>query len=261
MPLHHARQQPRQYRGVQSDDMPPCCARRPRSHLLDRADAMGLFVYHPQGDRFIPTRSGLDLSLAHFNLTGENRAPPCLNGATPHLEVASPSKEAYKRQLAQRLLRGGDGEQKILAFCAKAPEAAQVRDAHLRELFSSNAGSNDRHAKRHFRHIPASPERILVSAHLQVHSTLSLSLSLRRPPPSSVCKMSPSARLSWRRHMPSLLSPLTHSEPDQRRGERNGHELLWHHSTLHARGVCLRLAYKSPCPRPRTRRTSSTTIT
>jgi cell division cycle protein 20 (cofactor of APC complex) len=133
--------------------------RRNIAFMLTGAAIWGIL----QGDRFIPKRGGLDLNLAHFNLTGENLAPR--NDSTPHLEVASPSKEAYKRQLAQRLLQGiGDGEgRKILAFCAKAPEATRAggADAHLRELFSANAGAADRHVKRHFRHIPASPERIL----------------------------------------------------------------------------------------------------
>eukprot|EP00899_Mesostigma_viride_P029481 jgi/Mesvir1/9718/Mv12189-RA.1 len=128
------------------------------------------------GDRFIPSRRGMDLDVARFNLTTENAKEnsesatgagnmsnnPQANNANIR-EIISPSKEEYKRQLAERLLDSKDGadSSKILAFKAKAPPPPDSFDNPMRELYSQNAAAGAKACRKAFRHIPQTPERIL----------------------------------------------------------------------------------------------------
>ena len=108
-------------------------------------------------DRFIPNRSAVDVDLAHFNLIKEND----LNKANlqQETELMSPSKEEYKRRLAEGLLEKGGKNSRILAFKTKAPAPAEGYDNMMRSLYTANAGP--RIPRKHHRAIPQAPERIL----------------------------------------------------------------------------------------------------
>lgn len=72
-------------------------------------------VQHPhmQMDRFIPSRSAIDLDLANLHLTKENGAVGLEAGAAS----ASPSKDEYKKMLADSM--GVDSSGRVLAFKQK----------------------------------------------------------------------------------------------------------------------------------------------
>jgi cell division cycle protein 20 (cofactor of APC complex) len=106
-------------------------------------------------DRFIPARSGMDLDMARYALSKENESK---DASDCFAEVVSPSKEAYKKQLASTLLEEGK-ESKILAFKAKAPAPPAGHENALKGLFSQNNAGVSK--KKQFRHIPQAPERIL----------------------------------------------------------------------------------------------------
>ncbi|XP_058224611.1 cell division cycle 20.2, cofactor of APC complex-like isoform X1 [Rhododendron vialii] len=96
-------------------------------------------------DRFIPNRSAMDFDFAHFMLTGgrvekQNSSSPC-----------SPSKEAYRRQLAEIF---NMNRTRILAFKNKPPAS----EATVSESISSVPHS--KHAK-HRRCIPQASEKTL----------------------------------------------------------------------------------------------------
>jgi hypothetical protein len=63
----------------------------------------------------------MDLDVSRFNLSGESEPT-----ASVH-ELLSPSKEAYKKRLAENLLSSDARESKILAFKAKARFCAGSR--------------------------------------------------------------------------------------------------------------------------------------
>src|SRR5690349_5741973 len=77
-----------------------------------------------QGDRFIPSRSGMDIDVANFNIMStskENSHPNYL--ASPVL-LQSPAKVEYASTLADNLFEGGCNaikSSKVLAFKHKAP--------------------------------------------------------------------------------------------------------------------------------------------
>ncbi|KAK3135900.1 hypothetical protein QOZ80_5BG0424940 [Eleusine coracana subsp. coracana] len=95
------------------------------------------------GDRFIPDRSAMDMDMAHYLLTESKKDKE--NAA------ASPSKEAYRRLLAEKLL---NNRTRILAFRNKPPEPENV---------SADVASSHLQAKsaKQRRHIPQSAERTL----------------------------------------------------------------------------------------------------
>ncbi|TKW36837.1 hypothetical protein SEVIR_1G008300v4 [Setaria viridis] len=95
------------------------------------------------GDRFIPDRSAMDMDMAHYLLTEPKKDKE--NAA------ASPSKEAYRRLLAEKLL---NNRTRILAFRNKPPEPENVTGADA---------ASSHHAKpaKQRRHIPQSAERTL----------------------------------------------------------------------------------------------------
>ena len=74
-----------------------------------------------QGDRFIPDRSAMDMDMAHYLLTETKKDKE--NAAAI---AASPSKEAYRRLLAEKLL---NNRTRILAFRNKPPEPENVLGA------------------------------------------------------------------------------------------------------------------------------------
>ncbi|KAM0831521.1 hypothetical protein ACQ4PT_065481 [Festuca glaucescens] len=96
------------------------------------------------GDRFIPDRSAMDMDMAHYLLTEPRKNKE-------NTEVVSPSKEAYRRLLREKLL---NNQTRILAFRNKPPEP---------ENFSAADAVSSHQAKpaKQRRHIPQSAERTL----------------------------------------------------------------------------------------------------
>ena len=99
------------------------------------------------GDRFIPSRSAIDLSVSHFELTHDSQ---------------SPALEEYKKVLAANLFAGRPAN-KILTFSNKAPKPAEAEDHHcaLRVLYSQNRKAGLVPYARHTPHVPEHAERIL----------------------------------------------------------------------------------------------------
>jgi len=101
-------------------------------------------------DRFIPTRSAMDVEAANFSLTKENDSGETTGSG-------SPSKEEYQKMLAASL--SVDASSRILAFKQKAPAPPEGYDNNLKSLYTENAGPSV--CKKQFRHIPQTQERIL----------------------------------------------------------------------------------------------------
>lgn len=111
----------------------------------------------PQSDRFITDRSAMDFNIANYMLASvkENSMN---NGA-----VHSPSKEEYKKQLAENLLRVDNSQRqsRILAFKSKPPPPPEgfVNDRTF--LYSQNSVPGQAKPRALFRHIPQTAERTL----------------------------------------------------------------------------------------------------
>lgn len=89
------------------------------------------------GDRFIPVRSAMDFDMAHYLLSQGRKEKE-------NAEVASsPSKEAYKKQLAEAL---NMNRTRILAFKAKPPAPAEsvFQDSVFANAPSHNVPSKPR---------------------------------------------------------------------------------------------------------------------
>jgi cell division cycle protein 20 (cofactor of APC complex) len=106
-----------------------------------------------QGDRFIPSRREMDLDVAHFNLMRDSAKENAFNS---HLDIVSPTKEEYKKQLAGSLLQVDQNREhcKILAFKNKAPAPPEGYENPMRVLYTQNA-AGARPARKAFRHIPS----------------------------------------------------------------------------------------------------------
>ena len=92
-----------------------------------------------QGDRFIPDRSAMDMDMAHYLLTEPRKDKENAAGV-----AASPSKEAYRRLLAEKLL---NNRTRILAFRNKPPEPENTAAADA-------ASSHHARPAKQRRHIP-----------------------------------------------------------------------------------------------------------
>ncbi|XP_078440022.1 cell division cycle 20.2, cofactor of APC complex-like [Wolffia australiana] len=101
------------------------------------------------GDRFIPDRSAMDMDTAYYLLTETKKEKE--NASS----VPSPSKEAYRRQLADTLI---PNRTRILAFKSKPPPSCQLSEQS--QLSSQLAGQLAKPTKPR-RHIPQSAERTL----------------------------------------------------------------------------------------------------
>lgn len=114
-----------------------------------------------KGDRFIPSRSGMDLDVSHYNLTKENCNPNMIDTISP-----SPSKEGYNKVLAESLFDGQIGS-KVLAFKSKAPVPKETSNLH-RVLYASTkiVTSETVSSKKVTRHIASNAERILDAPNL-----------------------------------------------------------------------------------------------
>lgn len=110
-----------------------------------------------QGDRFIPSRSAMDLDVAYFNLKREAK-----ENSNANVEVASPMKEEYRRKLAEKLFPDSGALQspKILAFKRKPPPSLQVKEQTALEFLPTDARVSSP-SKFLYRHIPPAPERVL----------------------------------------------------------------------------------------------------
>ena len=107
-----------------------------------------------QGDRFIPDRSAMDMDMAHYLLTEPRRDKE-------NAVAASPSKEAYRRLLAEKLL---NNRTRILAFRSKPPEPENVSFA---DTTSSNLQAKPAKQRRH---IPQVCATALLFSHLAISS-------------------------------------------------------------------------------------------
>jgi cell division cycle protein 20 (cofactor of APC complex) len=104
-----------------------------------------------QMDRFITTRSAMDVEAAHLNLMKENDQQETSNSQ------ASECKEEYQKRLAASLSVDTSG--RILAFKQKAPAPPEGHEAALKGLYTENVGQAP--SKKQFRHVPQTQERIL----------------------------------------------------------------------------------------------------
>jgi hypothetical protein len=104
-------------------------------------------------DRFIPSRGVADARITCFEIA-QAQLPP------QHQDMnASPAKEEYKRKLASKLFQDVPlHDQRILAFSGRQPQ--QNTDPPLRLLYNANREAAMQ-PRKHTRHIPQSPERIL----------------------------------------------------------------------------------------------------
>ncbi|CAL5225554.1 g8390 [Coccomyxa viridis] len=100
-----------------------------------------------QLDRFIPSRSALDVDVSSYNLLKENA-----------FVAEIPQKSEYAK-LLEETLGTGSSNSRILAFKNKAPAPPEGHINHLAPLYTQNAGN--RPAKKTFRAVPSAPERIL----------------------------------------------------------------------------------------------------
>lgn len=108
-------------------------------------------------DRFITDRSAMDFNIANYMLAGlEENA---VNNGSVH----SPSKEEYKKQLAENLLRCNNHQRqsRILAFKSKPPPPPEGFENSRKSLYSQNASPGESKPRAYFRHIPQTAERTL----------------------------------------------------------------------------------------------------
>ena len=105
-------------------------------------------------DRFIPSRGVADARITCFEIAQAQALPP------QHQDMnASPAKEEYKRTLASKLFQDVPlHDQRILAFSGRQPQ--QSTEPPLRLLYNANREAAMQ-PRKHTRHIPQSPERIL----------------------------------------------------------------------------------------------------
>ncbi|XP_078447426.1 cell division cycle 20.2, cofactor of APC complex-like [Wolffia australiana] len=101
------------------------------------------------GDRFIPDRSAMDFDMAYYLLTETKKEKE--NASS----VASPSKEAYRKQLADTLI---PNRTRILAFKSKPPSPSPIQDMISEQSLLS--GQLAKPSKQR-RYIPQSAERTL----------------------------------------------------------------------------------------------------
>lgn len=91
------------------------------------ANVLMICLLHSQGDRFIPDRSSMDFDMAYYLLTEPRKEKE-------NMAVASPSKEAYRKLLADTLL---SNRSRILSFKSKPPAPSEG----ICNEFSSNVTS------------------------------------------------------------------------------------------------------------------------
>ncbi|XP_072982789.1 cell division cycle 20.2, cofactor of APC complex-like [Typha latifolia] len=105
--------------------------------------------HRSNGDRFIPDRSSMDFDMAYYLLTESKKEKE--NAAA----AGSPSREAYRKLLAENLLKN---RTRILSFKSKPPAPAE---GVLQEVCSNSTSSCQTKSARQRRYIPQSAERTL----------------------------------------------------------------------------------------------------
>lgn len=95
----------------------------------------------------------MDFEVANYLLSKEN------SSSNP----SSPSKEEYKKQLAESLLKESNGQKqsRILAFKSKPPPPPEGFTNGHTSLYSQNVSGAQAKPRKMFRHIPQAPERTL----------------------------------------------------------------------------------------------------
>jgi cell division cycle 20, cofactor of APC complex len=135
-----------------------------------------------QMDRYIPSRTAIDLEIANLHLCGGGGGMGSCKENAAGEDDDTTGSSAYHQALAGQLLTGGDATGpsaavssgncgvagRILAFKHKAPAPPEGHEgsAALRALYSDNASSSAASgpgglSRKHFRHIPQTQERIL----------------------------------------------------------------------------------------------------
>ena len=167
-------------------------ARTPRKALLRKRSSSALSSANtptpkkassarkrPRADRFIPSRSAMNMDSAEYHLSSEN-SPSQSNKDSPNTkqfkntlenQLVHDSKQKSKdvaeaaaaAAIAAAASSGQDSKvapgTRVLAFRQKAPPAPEGYENALRVLYSQNRSSSKR--KMTVRHIPSAPERIL----------------------------------------------------------------------------------------------------
>ncbi|KAK1557880.1 hypothetical protein Q3G72_033640 [Acer saccharum] len=106
-------------------------------------------------DRFIPNRSAMDFDFADYKL---NEATKKVRENDSCFGMSSPSKEAYRRQLAEIF---NMNRTRILAFKNKPPTPVElIPQSHSKPTYSPLL-PHSKHTKPHRRIIPQKPEKIL----------------------------------------------------------------------------------------------------
>ena len=84
-----------------------------------------VLFYNVQGDRFIPNRSSMDFDLARYLLLDARKQKE-------NLEVVSPSREAYRKHLAEAAMMN---RTRILNFTNQPPTSV---NRNCKEVFSES---------------------------------------------------------------------------------------------------------------------------
>ncbi|KAI8468545.1 MAG: activator and specificity subunit of anaphase promoting complex [Monoraphidium minutum] len=109
-------------------------------------------------DRFIPSRSNLDTDHGLFGQENQGSSPRRGGDAAAASDAASsPAKAEYQKLLAASL--NVHEQARVLAFKHKAPAPPEGHDSGLAGLYSANLGQAP--ARKQFRHVPTTQERIL----------------------------------------------------------------------------------------------------
>ena len=167
-------------------------------------------------DRFIPSRGVADARITCFEIAQAQALPP------QHQDMnASPAKEEYKRKLASKLFQDVPlHDQRILAFSGRQPQ--QNTDPPLRLLYNANREAAMQ-PRKHTRHIPQSPERILDAPDLLDDYYLNLldwnaQNILGAAPLAPYCSLPPPASPSCLRALLVCLSRPAHVRRPPHRG-------------------------------------------
>lgn len=109
-------------------------------------------IRKPQGDRFIPARSAMDMEVGKFTMTWQPKETSTSSSGVPFSV-----KEEYRRKLAESLLHSSNGKRsKILIFKRKLKTGSR-QGFLFDELFK-----DDYHlASKTYRDLPKSPDRVL----------------------------------------------------------------------------------------------------
>lgn len=103
------------------------------------------------GDRFIPSRNTLNMSISQYNLAKENDGTSAQTGGHQRQLSGSLSESLFSTPSVESC--------RILACKSKAPEPRVGYENRLGVLYSQSLGAAQ--PKRNTRHIPSAPERIL----------------------------------------------------------------------------------------------------